>query len=461
MKTMRTMVAMLAVLAAMASCSKDPGDGGANLPEDVGAVMVSVSYPSDATRAVGDKLKDSEPMKMTSANIFFTDDDGVIIKHVGVGNENGSMNFTVRQIESGEGVIKNMTNESTKCHILANFMTFREEDKIEGDKLSVDLADGTTNISTVLDNMMTLNDINDDEGSVANLPLYGVGDVKFVTEGGDPISGTSNAGLKFGGMVDVKLNSLATRLQIGKITATPWRQTLSGVEGAAVWDEESQDWLEWEDAGDIMRTVEITEFEVQGIYINYFYGKKKLDPTEEPAGTLIDGKQGYMYYMPNSPNYKPESGGYKVYDQPEDAAVAEDDKPLTLFPDPDAEDPTARVWAYNLLPGAVPHIVVRFSKVVIKDSEDQIEDEDPDDPSDDVTEDITEGGTIPYFITVRGFNVGATPVTTFAVNNLYTLSNLAFNYTDLSEIPEDNSLNVLVNVEMMKWKNNEITWNKN
>ncbi len=461
MKTMRTMVAMLAVLAAMASCSKDPGEGGGtNLPEDVGAVMVSVSYPADVTtRAVGDKLKNNDPMKMTSADFFFTDDTGLITRHVGVGNENGSVQFTVLEVESGEALIKNMTTESTKCHILANYTTDRAADQI----VDVDLADGTTNIASVLDNIMTLNDINDDEGSVANLPLYGVGNVKFEEEDGKAVSGTSNSGMKFGGIVDVTLHSLATRLQIGKISTAPWFQTLSGIQGGKVYDEDTKTWyIPGTNAADIQRTVEVVEFEVEGIYINYFYGEEVLDPATDkgPTGAILDGEQHQGYYQSDSPHYDFPVYGYRVFDEPAAPGNVAEGMPLSLLPDPDADDPESRVWAYNLLPGTVPHIVVRFSKIVIKDSNDQIEDEDPDDPSDDILEEITAGDK-DYFITVKGFNdAGKVAIDKFLADNLYTLPDLVFNYTDLSETPEDNSLNVQVNVTMLPWKENIISWNK-
>jgi hypothetical protein len=471
MKTMKTMVAMLAVLAATASCQKDPAGQGNGIPREVDGIRVSVSYPKSANvRSVGDKVVGESPMMMVTGDLFFTNEAGLIIRHIGVGNSRGSDNFDVAEISGGEGVIRNMTTEAVKCHILANYNLHTESTET-----ALDNNMEGKNISVVLAKTMTLNDINDANGSVNNLPLYGVGDVVFVDSNGDPISGTSASGLKYGGRVDVVVNSLATRLQLGKLTAVAWFQNLSGTQGNSYYDKTHENgdgtfgaWLDINGGAitGITRTVEIVDFEVEGIYINFFHGKEALDPSVSYTGEPSNGLQLHENYLKTTPRYVPANGGYAVLDNfaaPDNAASG---TPLALLPDADA--PT-KVWAYNLLAGTPPHIVIRFSKVVIKDSQKQAPDEDPSDPADDVLEEITAVASPdapmflykPYYITVKGFlDSTSASVTSFAVNNLYTLGDLQFDYTDLTEQPEDNSLNVLVNVEMMKWVDNPITWDK-
>jgi hypothetical protein len=465
------MVAMLAVLAATASCQKDPG-GNNTAPREVDGVRVSISYPQTGTnvRSVSDKVVGGVKMQMVTGDLFFTDAAGLIIKHVGVGNGRGSEEFEVAEINGGEGVIRNMTTEAEKCHILANYNLHAESTET-----AFDTNMEGKNISVVLNKTMTLNDINGATGSVNNIPLYGVGDVKFEDGSGNPISGTSASGLKYGGRVDVTVGSLATRLQLGKISAKPWRQNLSGVQGNWYWDAAFDNgdgtfgaWIDLNAGGgasSFTREITIVDFEIEGVYINFFHGKEAIDPAVSYTGDPSDGTQLHENYLKTTPRYVPANGGYAVLDNPTSPDNAASGLPLTLMP---ADGDATKVWGYNLLAGTPPHIVIRFSKVVIKDSQDQVPGEDPTDPSDDVLEEITLDasnptfGYKPYYITVKGFLDGTNaPVASFAVNNLYTMGDLSFDYADLTEQPEDNSLNVLVSVEMMEWVDNPIIWDKN
>ncbi len=177
--------------------------------------------------------------------------------------------------------------------------------------------------------------------------------------------------------------------------------------------------------------------------------------------SFVNSEQNPAKYLSTVAPYVATGVADMMHDNPDDGEAAKDEDNsdvLTLLPaavDPAPEAKT-KVWAYNVLPGATPHIVVRFSKVVVKDSYEQ-----PSDPGEPEVLTTLTGPDKPLFITVRGFlNGESEKITSFAVNNVYTLGDIAFDRSDLSEIPEDESLNVVVNVEMLKWKDNPITWDK-
>ncbi len=435
MKMMRTILAVALVLS-LAACSDESGRGTNEGRHDVEAVKVAVSYPqSTALRSVADPVADQEPMKLVTADIFFTDGDGVILKHVGVGNDNGSVQFSVKNVEDGNAVVRGMTNLMVKCYIVANFEPATAP--IDGD-----MAVGGANISTVLAKTMTVDDINVTDGSVTKLPLLGEGSVTFVNPDKSPVNGTSPDGQQYGGVVNVTLNSLATRLQIGKITA--------------------EDFILTEDDDDnpgtpeiVVRTVSVKEFEVEGIYINHFYPAEPIGTAGPASASLVDNGQDEANYLATGATYSTPGLGDMMHDNPAYAVATDDAGTLTLLAGAELAGPpaTPKVWAYNLMPGVPPHVIIRFSKLVITDSSNS-------NPTEEI--DMSEDGSKPLFISAKGFlDSNNERVNAFAVNNVYTLDNIAFNWSDLAEVPEDESLNVQVNVTMMKWKDNPITWEKN
>ncbi len=114
-------------------------------------------------------------------------------------------------------------------------------------------------------------------------------------------------------------------------------------------------------------------------------------------------------------------------------------------------DPDLReLWAYNLIPGTAPHVIIKFSEVEYVNENNVAQTP------------ITE----PRYLTLQTFKYSAAGpghsagdiITTFVKNNVYTLSDIRFDIDDIEDVPEEDGLDVLIQVNLMHWIDNEIEW---
>lgn len=401
MKQFKVIAAVVLAGVMMASCAKDNENGVDKGLNGETAVKIQLTY-NQGTRAAGSAIADETPLDFTEGHIFFATAAGVIDKHVGVGNSAGSVQVTKADLTGGEAVIEGISGSATKCYILFTDVNAQISSAtgITGDLKG-------TNISAVKGAVIPVSNINDATGAVANVPLYGEGDVAVST-------GQTIGGKDYDAKVTVTINSLASRLQIGKISSKVYDYT---------------------DASSAAQTVTIDAFTVEGIYVNNFHQDMTVGST---AGTIIDSEDDADAYATTAGGvYATDGAGAKLYDA---LGTAASGTPLNVA--------ATGVWAYNVFPTTVPHVIIKLTDVKYTDSATGTQVELP-----------VQYLTVQSFKYAAGHADAGNDVTAFAANNIYTLGDIQFNYNDMTHVPYEETMAVLVEVQMMKWLDNAIEWN--
>jgi hypothetical protein len=412
MKNFKT-IATLSVATAMlaTSCDKESVVDGGN-GDGTTSVRISFSMPDPAkTRAEGDGAATGVEATFQPGHIFFVTGSGMIDTHVTIGKStpvSGVTNFTVAELTTDKNVVvEGVSSSATKCYILSNDIASQ-----------IGSATGITsnlkgrNISQVLKMQIAVNNMNNNPSTIANIPMYGVGDVDV-----DDAGTTAVGGKAYTATVEVAINSLASRIQIGKLSARDY--TPAG-------------------SSDV---VKIKSFTVAGIYINNTYDKMTPASVVATTGVEIDnGSTVTNYSKTGTTDYSATGTAGMLADEPARAAVYVSGV-LT------ADQTTAtKFWAYNVFPKGIPHIIVKLSNVKYT---------------------ITTGGvegaertiTGNQWLTIDSYTKsGGSVLTAFEANNIYTLGDIAFNYSDLTDVPETTSLDVLVTVDMFDWLDTPLIW---
>jgi hypothetical protein len=415
MKKINVMAAAAIVtLATFSSCSKDPGTDPAN---EFNKVKFQVTYATDAqSRADGALVANDESLVMKTGHIFFTDAGGRIVEHVRIVSNAGDgaplkeVLLTDIAPTAREAVVIDVPGTAVACHILSNDVAA---------SMSGITVTGTgmtgQNISAVLSLAATVNNLNA-ASDVSAVPLYGTGNI--VAQ-----SGTTTVNNRpYEATVNVKINAVGGRLQIKEISSATYAYT----------DDQGRS-----------QNITIGDFTVEAIYINNYYPTTTVGAWNGATGNPVNnGSDLAKYAITGTTDYASPSGqARKLVDELNRTSASGALKPNTANGG----------WVYNVFPTAngvqanVPHIIVKFSEVKYTDSgnaaagEQTIEDQ---------------------FITIAKYKLstGGTVVNEIASTNIYTFGDIEFNFGNLSPLPEADKLDVLVTVEMMKWKDNSVVW---
>lgn len=282
-----TLVAMLA----LTSCSKDN-----DVPKDeTKTFFIKIGKTGEMTRAEGADMSE-QVVSFTDGYLIFTTGDriGRVIKIVA--GTPGEKEVTVGALESGVE-IKEIPASTTKVYLYGNLGT-----TVSDAIAAVDEGDSMDDVNVLV---WILDDIQNAENSVDDVPVYGDGNVA---------PGTINPG-RLEASFDVR--PIASRLQIGSISCT--------------------DPL-------------VNEMVLRGIYINGFYHSMNADGTFTPGYLVDNGIDKTKYPI----------GGYTDYERMSDAIASHDIKGGAATPSTEGE-----FWAYNFFPGLMPHIVLHFSSVTL------------------------------------------------------------------------------------------------
>jgi hypothetical protein len=398
MKTFSKFAAVAAILA-VSSCVKDvKSESG----DESSSVRIQVTYPVNTeTRAEGTPVANGEKLEVRAGHIFFLD-KGTIIKHVGIGNEAGSYQVSLTDLKSGEAVISGVTTSATECYIISNLATGID---LSGDLEGKSLADELNKIDVMA------GDINNSNGDVSTVPMHGQGNVDALDA-----NPTTTTGKKYQAKVSLTLQTIASRLQIGKIVG------VTDIQGTA-----------------------INSFTMSGIYLNVIdtrivgWGDNYLG-TNGGRRTLLENKKSVSDYTPSA------------YGQKNAACLMEDlsTKPAVTGPGGSLSPSPGKVWAYNLFCPRVPHIVIHFAEVKYQKGS------------------FPEVTLTNQYITIRNFKYSkdsnghymGDPVTEFKPDNVYTIDEIVFNRSHLSSIPEQEAVDVFVSVTPVTWADNEIEWSE-
>ncbi|MCD8261274.1 MAG: hypothetical protein LUD15_07115, partial [Bacteroides sp.] len=177
-------------------------------------------------------------------------------------------------------------------------------------------------------------------------------------------------------------------------------------------------------------TGELQSFTLEGIYINNYYSDLPL--SLDPTGYTVtnNGSDVTLYDRTDADNYT-----YSYYTTLQDYV----NSAQTAITGTRVIAPADGTWAYHVFGDSnpVPHIIVKFTDAV-----------------------TSAGATIatPLYLTVRGFRNGnGAEIVSFEPNTIYKITDLAFTDSDLGIRPEEETINIWVNVEIETWQTVEVT----
>jgi hypothetical protein len=393
-------IVALGALGALQSCTTGESGNNNKIDYDAPAAVRIGIVDGTATRGVGDPITgNATTSPLTSGHIFlYSSTTGLIDKHVGLSESGIDPNETIDDLRANNVVVVDVGGNVDRCMIVFN----------DNDLITASMSGH--HIDDVKNKIVYAKTINNAEGTIDKVPL--TGDAALVT-----VSGSNNQGESYTRQAEMTVTPVATRLQIGKISADKYTPGGGGDE------------------------IEITSFSVVGVFITNAYSQMTL------AGVLAADPQ--INYKQDTGKYGvPSSGtsGYSVGQPGENLAELPGNStasgtPLAVLP---ATPPTNKVWAFNLFPEAndVPHVVVCLSNIKYKVG----------------TVERTLAGD--KWLTVSKFHKNASDgiINGFLAGNVYTLGNLKFNWSHLTDLPETQSGDVRVFVSIAPWVDNEIHW---
>lgn len=177
---------------------------------------------------------------------------------------------------------------------------------------------------------------------------------------------------------------------------------------------------------DITAKGAITSFEVEGIFVDNYYSQASVDGTINADDLKSNGSIATEFF--NETTAYPSKLQEAIYDF-YNPALAPTNNVVALKDE--------KVWGYNLFASAegsaVPRIIIRL-KNITTNNETTIES--------------------PQFITIKGFVSGETALQSFKSGEIYSIAAgaLAFDETQLTPVPNQNTIDVKVSVRLADWK---------
>lgn len=399
--------AILAVAIAavtMASCAKDNGGDINNTPaEGTRNVLMQIETPK-ATRAIGDNA-DGEALAISSGHIIFANvNSGEILRFVeirGANDASGNNQVNVSDLTTTGATIPEVPTNSDICYVFANH-------GLTG------LTSSLTNVSQIkaltfaVENMYDAND-----KGVAKVPIFGSGEVK---EGTATINSVQQAVME----TTVKVNAIGSRIQI---------------KGMKLADQTAKNSV-------------ITSFKVKSIFVNNYYPTMKAMNLFTGISIVNNGSTKGKY-IPTDAAFAYTGFTESLYNYAAAGiGVAMTGAEGTGYW---ADATKAKYWAYNVFPNLLsaglakeqlPHIVIEIEAQVEHNNAAAV--------------------TETRYLTVKGYtdDVTTNAIENFALGNSYTLggdTGFEFDYDDTKDVPEQGTLNGIVKVTPISWKDNSVT----
>jgi hypothetical protein len=394
--TLVAFVALVSVVATTSSCTRDTGPTTPTTgPSAVRIGIVMGKTPS--SRAVGEAItgNETESPLVSGHILFYNSATGLIDKHVGLDEAGITPNETIDDLRENRVVVLDVDGNVDRCMVI-----FNDNDLITGSMTGRQIGD-------VRQLVVLTTAINNAAGSIDNVPLTGDGEL-------DNVEGTNDQSEPYTREVVMSVAAVGTRVQVGRVSSGTY--TPSG--------------------GD---AVVITAFTVEGIFINYANTAMSLDGAfaDTPEIDYRQDVSKYVFPPATGGGYDTGTAGEKLADVPTTKEAA--GTPLAVS----ASSTAGRVWAYNLLPTTVPHIIVRLSGISYTVGEGEAQ---------------TLAGD--KWLTVSSYHLDSddTTVDKFLAGNVYTLNDLRFNFSHLTDLPETQDSDVRVYVTVTPWVNHDIHW---
>lgn len=408
-------MAIMAITAVigMSSCSKG-NDNGGDTARNGEMTSVSIVLSEGTTRAVA-APEEAKAVNFKSGYVLFTNSLGIINKVTEITDTELAADDPARatgakiwindmkEVNKG-GEIKNVPAAATTVYIVGNLPS-----GVTAPFLAED-------ISNVKDRVISVASQSNAAGSVADVTLYGDGAAIQATHPDVSISAR---------YAKIDVNAIAARIEVGAVSYSNLQTNL------------------------------ITGFQIDGIFINYYYPEMSL--ASEVSTALINNAPANNT-LANSV-YTTASGG--AYNSAAASILCDFDldglgydvngisKSAADLTATDPED--NNVWAYNVLApvsedGTVvteleaPHVIIRLSNITTRDP----------------------GKVYPatQYLTVREFREAGTPnvISEFKPGYIYFITNLTFDESNLTDVPEQDAVTVYVEAKLMTWSRQGVDW---
>ncbi len=397
---MMAAAAMTAMLA-LGACSKE--DVGSTDNGETAVFSLKLSQASESTRAVADAATENV-VSFNTGYVIFSNNAGGIVKVT----EIIAGTPTADQITAGSHVsitalktattgakIENVPSSSKNVHIIGNLPS------------GVPVPAIGNNINTYKATALTIQSQSNAAGSTADVMLFGESDIK---------TAASHATLTDGDLyATVSVDAIAARIEIGSIA--------------------------YDNGAD---PDFITAFNIDGIFVNYYYPSMSLDSKVTTAlvnNAPADNATADKWYNPADAASKyPTATPAALYDYKTAASLG---VALTSPETGWKADATTKVWAYNVLAPtsfgspvtalAAPHIVIRLSSIVA------------------TTPSVY---TTTQYLTVKEFKntETGTVIDKFEPGMIYYITKLTFNESNLTDVPEQGTVSVFVEAKLMEWE---------
>lgn len=399
MRTKSIFTALLAGAVAFTSCSKDDVNEGGGV--DNGAtsqVFIKVEKADTDTRSIGSPVADGTDVTFGTGHIFFTSGAGTITRHVKIVTTvvTPADEVSLALIQTTGVTIDNVLSSTKDCYIVMK-PTAAVATAIAG-------ITATTNISAIKAAEVTVSEFGGDtDGGVDKVTLWG--EVKNMTLETDGTFAPT-----------VPMGPIGSRLQVKSFQSKPWTDTSDG------------------------KVYAITNYEVDGVYVNNYYNKMKVDGSLVATDRISHGSVHADYGLTNYPATLFLSDLHAAWSANEVVAAGK----TTIM-----DGVTPKAWVYNILPTEtitgtdaqkkehVPHIVIRFKNVKY---------------SVDGNPELTVAAD--QYITVKGLiDVGTSQdVVSILKRHMYTIDEIPVTFDNLKDVPEESYTKALVKVTALKWK---------
>lgn len=376
------LLASLVITLGLAGCSKSDGDNtpDENTPKNVFVKMV---LPTSKTKAAVDGTTANTPIEFKDGYVVFASASGAItsaIRILPAGSSNPATGEVLLEDMITGKTFNDLLGSTRAVHILGNVPT----------GITVPT---TGNIVSFLKSVPAQVDINTQnfaDGSVSAVAVYG-GATLVNTSDNNWTANTINP------------TALVARIEIEKLT--------------------------------LGNSPDVGSYSVTGFYINNYFQKINLDGSAvTPALTPVNNGSTPGNYADGTQSGSPYFGT-RLFDYA--AAGLGELNTGTMAYTTAAASSTDR-WAFNVLAGTQPHIIVRV-------------------------EDVTPAAGSPvtfkplYFLTISGFkyssgsNIGD-EIGGMEGGKVYRIANVPFELKNLTEEPEQTKINVSVTIEMLTWE---------
>jgi hypothetical protein len=403
---MKNLIFTAAALAALtlASCIKSGGE----LPTDeISDVAIGITLPGgNTTRTVGEGLNGNNIADLTAGDVFLYYADGTIYSHLALYKDGdapgyGDAQYTFAQITSTTDndyvIVVSVPANVTKCMVVLNAFDDQDQKIISTGQVG-------NNISTIKDKVAKANAFNLD-ATIDHVALVAEDNIENISGS----TGGPSGDQKYSRMADMSVGAIGTRVQIAKLTA-----------------------------GVASNGYTIESYKVAGIYINNFYpsmllGRDAENEIQYGAAALVDNRSAEAKYGGADNQYTGDNSSLAITT----GYTPESSEGIVAPASPNH-------WVFNLVPnGNVPHIIIKLTDIVVKNSEDATV----------TVDDQTRWLTIDAY--------GGIAEQVFEPNNMYTLADVPFTYEDMTDEPYTDNENVAVHVTVTPWAKHDVTWDKN